>query len=57
MYLGSYFRSYDHQHLAPARPKAGKDEPEQAVERLEPRPSSFPLQDCHLLAEGEVFQV
>ncbi len=34
-----------------------KDEPEQAVERLEPRPSPFPLQDCHLLAEGEDFQV
>jgi len=42
---------------APLRAKAGKDDPEQAVEHLEPRPSPFPLQNCHLLAEGEVFQV
>ncbi len=26
-------------------------------ERLKPRPSPFPLQNCDLLAEGEVFQV
>ncbi len=51
------FRPYAHQRLAPARPKAGKNDPEQAVERLEPRPSPFPLQNYRLLAEGEVFQV
>jgi hypothetical protein len=51
------FRPYGRQRLAPARPKAGKDDPEQAVERLQPQPSPFPLQNCHLLAQGEVFQV
>ena len=51
------FRSSDHQRLAPAPPKAGKDDPEQAVERVASRPSPFPPRNRHPLAEGEVFQV
>ena len=48
---------YDHRRLAPARPSAGTDDPEQAVVRLEPRPSSFPLRNCHMPAGGEVSPV
>ena len=37
--------------------QAGKEDPEHAVERAKPRPWSFPLQDRHLLAESDIFQL
>ena len=47
----------DDQGILPAWPQAGKDDSEHAVERTKPRPWSFPLQDRHLLAESDVFQL
>ena len=37
--------------------QAGKEDPEHTVERAKPRPSSFPLQERHLLAESDIFQL
>ncbi len=43
----------DDKGVFPAWPQAGKEDPEHAVER----PWSFTLQDRHLLAESDVFQL
>ena len=43
--------------VLPAWPQAGKEYPEHTVERTKPRPWSLPLQDRHLLAESDVFQL
>ena len=43
--------------VLPAWPQAGKEDPEHAVERTKPQPWSFPVQDRHLLAESDVFQL
>ena len=47
----------DDKGVLPAWPQAGKEDPEHTVERTKPRPWSFPLQDRHLLAESDVFQL
>ena len=47
----------DDKGVLPTWPQAEREEPEHAVERTKPRPWSFPLQDRHLLAKGDVFQL
>jgi hypothetical protein len=47
----------DDKGVLPAWPQARKEDPEHTVERTKARPWSFPLQDCHLLAESDVFQL
>ena len=47
----------DDKGILPVWPQAGKEDPEHAVERAKPRPWSFPLQDRHLLAESDIFQL
>ncbi len=47
----------DDKGVLPARPKAGEEDPEHAVERTKPQSWPFPLQDRHLLAESDVFQL
>ena len=47
----------DDQRLAPARPQARQDDPENPIDHPKRWPEPFPLQDSHLLAEGEHFCV
>ena len=47
----------DDKGVVPAWPKAGKEDPEDAGGRAKPGTWSFPLQDRHLLAESDVFQL
>ena len=43
----------DDQRLAPARPQAREDDPENPIDHPKRWPRPFPLQDSHLLAESE----
>jgi len=46
----------DDQHVRPAGPEPGQDEPESTVDRVQARASSSALEVGQLLAEGEVLQ-
>ena len=49
------FRLDDDQRILPARPSHPQERPEQPIQRAQRRPGPSPLQDGHLLAQGEDF--
>jgi hypothetical protein len=49
-------RFHHYQDLSPSGPQALQGHPDQAIQRIQPRPWSFPLEKDELLPQGEDLQ-